>query len=52
MSRWRMTIFAAVLAGVMYIIVDLDRPYSGFIQMTQVSLELAISDMELALEKP
>lgn len=51
MSRWRMGIFAAVLSGVMYMIIDLDRPNSGFVQVSQASLRAVISDMEQALSK-
>ena len=46
MSRWRVTAFAAVLAGVMYMIVDFDRPLDGLIQVSQASIETTISDME------
>lgn len=46
MSRWRVTAFAAVLAGVMNMIVDFDRPLDGLIQVSQASIETTFSDME------
>jgi len=49
MSRWRVTAFAAVLAGVMYMIVDFDRPNDGLIQTSQASIKAAISDMQANL---
>jgi len=45
-SRWRMTMFSVVLAGVMVAIVDFDRPMSGFIRVNQFSMQGVIGDME------
>jgi hypothetical protein len=44
-SRWRMTIFACVLAGVMVVIIDFDRPGDGLIRVSRVSVSIAIDDM-------
>jgi hypothetical protein len=50
MSRWRMTVFAAILTGVSYMIVDFDRPTNGLIQVSQVSLKNVIADIEADLD--
>jgi hypothetical protein len=44
-SRWRMTIFACVLAGVMVVIIDFDRPGDGLIRVSRASVSIAIDDM-------
>ena len=49
MSRWRMMIFAMVLAGVMLVIVDYDRPGNGFIRTKVGSLLVLVQDMETDL---
>ncbi len=46
MSRWRMSALTVVLAAVMLIIIDFDRPNRGFIQVSQEPLKWAIADME------
>ena len=51
MSRWRMTILALVMAGVLLVIVDFDRPGDGLIQLNQTSLYNVIADMEADLAK-
>jgi len=48
-SRWRMTPLALVLSGVMFVIMDFDRPVSGFIRVSQASLQSAIAEMEADL---
>ena len=49
MGRWRMTAFAAILAGVTYLIVDFDRPNDGLIQISHASLKNVIDDIEADL---
>ena len=51
MSRWRMIIFALVLAGVVLVILDFDRPLSGFIQVSHGSIQSVMADMEAELAK-
>lgn len=46
MSRWRMTALALVLAWVMLVILDFDRPSSGFIRVSQESIHTVIAEME------
>ena len=49
MSRWRMSIFALVLAALMLVILDFDQGRRGFIQITDRPLEAAVREMESAL---
>lgn len=49
MSRWRMTVFAAIIAGVTYMIVDFDRPVDGLIKVSHTSIKNAIADIEADL---
>ena len=49
MSRWRMTAVALVLAWVMLVILDFDRPSSGFIRVSQESIHAVIAEMEADL---
>jgi hypothetical protein len=49
MSRWRMTVFAAILAGVTYMIIDFDRPTNGLIQISHASIRIVIADIETDL---
>ncbi len=44
-SRSRMTALALVLSGVMLLLVDLDHPVSGFIQVDQDSIQMLIARM-------
>jgi ABC-type dipeptide/oligopeptide/nickel transport system ATPase component len=46
MSRSRMTALVLVLAGVMLLIVDYDRPISGFIRVSQDSIYSVIAQMQ------
>lgn len=46
MSRWRMSIFATVLAAVMVVILDYDRPGTGMVLTDRTSLYVLIEDME------
>ncbi len=46
MSRWRMSAMTVVLAAVMLVIIDFDRPNRGFIRVSQEPLKWAIADME------
>jgi hypothetical protein len=47
--RWRMSIFTLVLAAIILVISDFDRPGSGFIQVSNQSLIALVEDMESAL---
>lgn len=49
MSRFRMGIFALVLAGVVLVIQDFDRPITGFIHVSHASIESVIAEMEAQL---
>jgi hypothetical protein len=51
MSRWRMTIFAMVLVGVVFVIRDFDRPLEGFILVSLDSVHALITEMEANLTK-
>lgn len=44
-SRWRMTIFAFVLTGLMVVIIDFDRPGDGMIRVSRASVQMTIDDM-------
>jgi len=44
-----MTALALVLSGVMLLLVDLDHPVSGFIQVDQNSIQTLIANMQKAL---
>lgn len=48
-SRWRLTLFALVLGGVMFVIVDFDRPREGFIRVSLGSMQATIADMRHTL---
>ena len=48
-NRWRLTSFAMVLAGLMYIILDYDMMMRGLIQVDQQSMILLIEEMEKAV---
>jgi hypothetical protein len=48
-SRWRMSALTFVLAAVMLIIIDFDRPQHGLIRVTQEPLRAAVADMEDSL---
>ena len=50
-SRWRMYLFALVLAGVIELIVDFDRPSEGLVRVTHSSISMTIADMEADLEQ-
>ncbi len=49
-SRLRMAEFVLMLAFLMFVILDFDRPQSGFIQLNNAPLISAIEDMERALK--
>ena len=49
MIRWRMNAFALILAALMLIIVDFDRPYEGLIRWSNESLVTLVQDMEATL---
>jgi hypothetical protein len=49
MNRLRMTTFALVLAGVLFIIYDFDQPHVGFIRVDQNNISLIINEMEANL---
>jgi hypothetical protein len=48
-DRWRLTSFAMVLAGLMYIILDYDMMMRGLIQVDQQSTILLIEEMQKAV---
>jgi len=48
-SRWRMTLFALILASLMYIILDYDMMMRGLIQVDHSSLDFLIQDMKKSL---
>jgi hypothetical protein len=50
-SRWRTATLALVMAGVMLIILDYDRPRDGFIRVSLYSLNTVIAEMEANLAK-
>lgn len=50
--RWRKTLFVLVLVALVLMIVDFDRPLSGYIQISQDSLYSVVKKMESALSKP
>lgn len=47
--RWRLRVFAIILAGLMLTIIDFDRPYEGFIQWNNQSIAAVVQEMEAAL---
>jgi hypothetical protein len=49
LNRLRMTTFALVLAGVLFIIYDFDHPHIGFIRVDQNNISLIINEMEANL---
>ncbi len=49
MSRGRMYALAVVVSAVMLVIADFDRPYDGFIRVSQASIGSAIAAMEARL---
>ena len=49
LNRWRMTIFALVLVGVMLVILDFDQPLDGFIRVNFNSINSVINGMEANL---
>ncbi|HWP93646.1 MAG TPA: hypothetical protein VNN20_15755 [Thermodesulfobacteriota bacterium] len=51
MNRWGLTLLILVLAFVMLIITDFDRPIRGFVQVSQQSLVDVIQEMENTLAK-
>jgi hypothetical protein len=51
LHRLRFTLLALVLAAVMLVITDFDRPIRGFVQVSQQSLVDVIRDMENTLAK-
>lgn len=49
LNRWRMTVFALVLAGVVLVIHDFDQPVDGFIHIYPASMINTIHEMEAEL---
>jgi hypothetical protein len=45
-SRWRMTAFAVILSALMYVIVDFDMIFRGFIRIDHHNMELLVKEME------
>lgn len=50
MSRWRMTAFTLVLAGLMVIILDFDRPNDGLVIVNHHHINMLIVEMEANLK--
>jgi hypothetical protein len=50
-SRWRMTAFVFILSALMYVIVDFDMIFRGFIRIDHQSLELLVHEMEANMLK-
>ena len=48
--RWRMTLFAWIVASLMYLIFDYDTMTGGFIQVDHSSLGTLIEEMKASLE--
>ena len=48
--RWRMTLFAFILASLMYLILDYDMMMRGFIQVDHSNLVGLIEEMTAALD--
>ena len=51
MSRWRMTIFAMVLVGVVSVVRDFDNPLFGFIVVSNDSIHSVVTEMEAGLTR-
>jgi hypothetical protein len=51
MSRWRMTTFVVILAGVLLVIIDFDRAGDGLIRVSQATVYNVIEEMEADLPK-
>lgn len=51
MSRWRVTALTLVLAGLMLVILDFDRPLDGLIVVDQHNLNSVIAEMEVDLKQ-
>jgi hypothetical protein len=49
MIRWRINAFAVILASLIVIIVDFDRPFEGLIRGSNQSLVALVQDMEATL---
>jgi hypothetical protein len=49
MSRFRMTALTLVLTGLMFIILDFDRPGDGLVIVDEFSIDIVIADMEADL---
>ncbi|MFO7596894.1 MAG: hypothetical protein R6W92_11210 [Desulfocurvibacter africanus] len=51
-NRWITMSFALVLAGIMYVIVDMDTSHSGFVQVSQQPIKELIMSMEGTSSSP
>ena len=49
MGRWRLSGFALLLAALLLMILDFDRPREGMIQLQRASLEATVADMRADL---
>jgi hypothetical protein len=49
MNRWRMSGFTLILAALMLVILDFDRPQVGFIMLNETPLSALVKDLENAL---
>jgi len=45
-SRWRLSMFSLVLSGVLFVIIDLDRPREGFVRVSLASLVELVEEMD------
>ena len=50
-KRWRLALLSVVLAAVITVITDFDRPLSGLVQVSQQPIAHLIRDMDAALQK-
>lgn len=51
LNRWRLALLGVVLAAVITVITDFDRPLSGLVQVDQQPIVDVIRDMEAAVQK-
>jgi hypothetical protein len=51
LNRWRLALLSVVLAAVITVITDFDRPLSGLVEVSQQPIADLIRDMDAALQK-
>jgi hypothetical protein len=47
-NRWRMCSFTLILAGLMLVFLDFDRPQVGFIMLDETPLSVLVAEMQNA----